>query len=221
MEEALDPEDLAVGTDTSVLIDLAEGKVFQGLHELFPAVGLPGMVKQELERRGSRINSMILAADWLVPVRAEAAEDLEFIADLHRSLGSDPPKNAGEAELIALSRRHDWVALIEDHARQVAIREGVHVIRLTTLAATAAACEAVPVDRAWGLHRGFHMRRPPQRMPAMGTTPGDRGRFERAVEAIGVLADHRGRPAWPGLLRHPTLKAGQLDELVRQIGGRP
>ncbi|MGD9695429.1 MAG: hypothetical protein AB7V42_07210 [Thermoleophilia bacterium] len=220
MEEALDPEDLEVGTDTSVLIDLAEGKVFQGLHELFPAVGLPGMVKQELERRTSRLNTMVLAADWLVPIRAEEPEDLGFIADLHRSLGG-PPKNAGEAELIALARRHDWVALIEDNARRVAIREGVHVIRLSTLAAAAAACEVVPVDRAWGLHRGFHMRRPPQRMPAIGTTPADRDRFDRAVDAIGVLAGHRGRPAWPGLLRHPTLKPGQLDELVRQIGERP
>ena len=220
MEEALDPDDLEVGIDTSVLIDLAEGKVLQGLNEIFPAVGLPGMVKHELERSASRLNSMILSADWLIPVTVDEPEDLGLIADLHRGLGG-PPENAGEAELLALARRHGWAALIEDRARNLAIREGVHVIRLSTLAAAAAACEVVPVERAWGLHRGFHMRRAPKRMPAMGTTPADRDRFARTVEAIAVLAERRESPVWPGLLSHSALKPGQLDELVRQIGERP
>lgn len=222
MEEALDPDDLEVGADTSVLIDLAKGKVLPGLNELFSAVGLPGQVKRELERGSSTFNTAILGCGWLVPVSAEHPEDLEFISDLHRNLGSSPPKDAGEAELIALANRHDWIALIEDRARSVAIAEGIHVVRLTTLAACSAACGVITPDRAWGLHRGFHKHRPAARVPAMGTTPADKVLFERAVAGIETLSANRGDPPWPGLLRHPTLAPGQLDELVRQIArGRP
>jgi predicted nucleic acid-binding protein len=218
MEEVLDPDDLEAGADTSVLIDLAEGKVLPGLAELFPAVGLPGMVEQELRKGSSPLNGGILRTKWLVPVRAEKAEDLKLIGDLHRALGSHPPKNAGEAELIALARRHNWIAIIEDHSRNAAIAEGVHVVRVTTLAAAAAACGVITTDRAWGLHRGFHMRRPPGRVPAMGTKPADRELFERAVGDIAKVSERRGAPLWPQILRHGTLQPGQLDELVRRIG---
>jgi hypothetical protein len=49
----------------------------------------------------------------------------------------------------------------------------------------------------------------------MGTRAEDRALFEDAVAAIALIARRRGDPAWPGILRHPTLRPGQLDELVR------
>lgn len=221
MEEALDPDDLEVGADTSVLIDLAEGKTLPGLQELFSAVALPGQVKRELERGNSPFSAGILRSSWLVLVTAEDPEDLQFISDLHRNLGSSPPTNAGEAELIALANRHDWIAIIEDRAaRSVAIAEGIRVTRLTGLAAAAAACGVITSERAWGLHRGFHKNRPAAMVPAMDTTPAGRARFEEAVAAITKLWQNRGCPPWPGILRDPGLLPGQLDELVREIGRR-
>ncbi|GEM_PF-5947003 len=217
MEEALDPDDLVVGADASVLIDLVEGKRLPGLKELFGAVGVPALVKVEVKHniRAHPLNRGILAAPWLSSVAATDPEDLRLIADLHSAWGSSPPKNAGEAELIALSLRHGWIALIEDRtARNTAHVEGVHAVRLTTCAVAGAASGIVNADRAWGLHHGFHARRPAHMRLPIGTTPADRTCFDRAIAKIEFLISKLGTPAWPGILHHPSLTPGKIDEVV-------
>lgn len=221
MEEASDPDELEVGADASVLIDLVSGGRLPNLKDLFGTVAVPALVCAEIERGVARfpINKGILRATWLLRVPAEDPEDLQLIADLHRSWRSAPPDNAGEAELVALSRRYGWIALLEDgQGREGAAREGVHPVRMTTCAVAAAACGAMTVERAWGLHTGYHARR--TRPLAIGTTPADRARFEHAIEIVRRLNTKLDAPPWPQILRHPTLAPGVLDELVAKSAGR-
>ena len=58
-------------------------------------------------------NRDILEVDWLIeaPVRDE---DAEFVAHLHGVWGSDDHRDMGEAEIIALCRRHGWTAITDD-----------------------------------------------------------------------------------------------------------
>lgn len=225
MEEALDPDDLAVGADASVLIDLVEGKRLPGLEELFPEVAVPALVKVEVKRniRAHPLNKGILDAPWLSSVAATDPEDLRLIADLHSAWGSSPPENAGEAELIALSLRHGWIAIIEDRtARNTAYIEHVHAVRLTTCAVAGAACGVVAADRAWGLHHGFHARRPAHVRLPVGTTPAERANFDRAIAKTELLVAKLGGPAWPGILCHSKLTPGKIDEVVaRTAKGGP
>jgi predicted nucleic acid-binding protein len=221
VKAAVDPDELVVGIDASVLIDLVGGRVLTGLNELFPTVAVPALVKEEIRRgvAGHPVNKGILRSAWLLSVAAEDPDDLQLIADLHSGWGSAPPNNAGEAELIALCRRHGWIGLLEDsQARRTAHREGVHAVRLSTCAIAAAACGVITADRAWGLHRGHHGRRPANRPPAIGTKPADRANFDHAIEVIGRLVTKLGSPPWPEVLRHPDLKPGQLDQLIVKVG---
>ena len=215
MEDAPDPDRLAVGADASVLIDLVNGKRLQNLKELFGEVAVPALVLMEIERglRAHPVNEAILRADYLRRVAADDPDDLQLMADFHRLWRSEPPDNAGEAELVVLSRRHSWIALLEDReGREAARREGVYPVRMTTCAVAAAACGVMTVDRAWGLHHGYHGRR--TRPLTIGTTPADRNPFERAVDIVRRLNDQLGTPRWPGILNHATLAPGALDDLV-------
>ena len=161
------------------------------------------------------VNKGILDAAWLLRVAADDPDDLTLIADLHRTWRSAPPDNAGEAELVALSRRYGWIALLEDgQGREGAAREGVYPVRLTTCAAAAAACGVMTADRAWGLHHVYHARR--SWPPSIGTKPADRLRFEHAIEIVTRLKAKLDAPPWPQILRHPDLQPGAVDDVVRQ-----
>ncbi len=215
MEDAPDPDRLTVGADASVLIDLVTGGRLQNLKELFGEVAVPALVCAEIARGlgAYQVNQGILRADYLRKVAAGDPDDLQLMSDLHHLWGSAPPDNAGEAELVVLSRRYGWIALLEDgKGREAARREGVYPVRLTTCAVTAAACGVMTVDRAWGLHHGYHRRRT-RRLP-IGTTPADRGRFDRAVDIVARLHGRLGSPPWPEILNHPKPKPGELDDLV-------
>lgn len=203
--------------DASVLIHLAEGRRLDNLRELFGMVAVPALVCAEIEHGLPRhaVNRAILSAPWLRRVAAEDPDDLQLIADLHRLWRSEPPDNAGEAELIALSRRHRWLAILDDRqGREGARREGVHSVRLTTCAVAAAACEVMTIDRAWGLHAPCRAR---HKHPLIGTKQTDRGRFDRAVETFAKLNEKQGQPPWPGLLSHQDLAPGTLDEMIARI----
>lgn len=154
MKAAVDPDELVVGIDASVLIDLVEGKVLAGLNELFPAVAVPALVKKEIRRGVANhpVNKGILRSAWLFSVAAEDPDDLQLIADLHSGWGSVPPNNAGEAELIALCRRYGWIGLLEDiQARRTAHREEVHAVRLSTCAIAGAALGVITADHRCAL----------------------------------------------------------------------
>ena len=134
MEDAPDPYDLDVGADASVLIDLVSGRRLANLRELFGTVAVPALVCAEIERGVSKfpVNKGILDAAWLLRVAADDPDDLTLIADLHRTWRSAPPDNAGEAELVALSRRYGWIALLEDGQG----REGARPVRGSTRCAS-------------------------------------------------------------------------------------
>ena len=134
MEDAPDPYDLDVGADASVLIDLVSGRRLANLRELFGTVAVPALVCAEIERVVSKfpVNKGILDAAWLLRVAADDPDDLTLIADLHRTWRSAPPDNAGEAELVALSRRYGWIALLEDGQG----REGARPVRGSTRCAS-------------------------------------------------------------------------------------
>ncbi len=215
MEDAPDPDRLTVGADASVLIDLVAGRRLLNLKELFGEVAVPALVHTEIERGlGSHpINQGILRADYLLKVAADDPEDLQLMADFHLLWSSAGTDNAGEAELVVLSRRHGWIALLEDRqGREAAKREGVYPVRMTTCAAAAAACDVMTLERAWGLHCGYHRNR--TRPLPIGITPADRPRFERAVEIVRRLHARQGAPPWPEMLRGSSLDPCQLDDLV-------
>lgn len=222
MEDAPDPHRLTVGADASVLIDLVAGGRLLNLKELFGEVAVPALVHAEIERGlpAHVVNRAILRADYLLKVAAEDPEDLQLMADFHRLWASAGADNAGEAELVVLSRRFGWIALLEDaQGREAARREGVYAVRMTTCAVAAAACDEMTLDRAWGLHCGYHRHR--TRWLPIGIAPADRPRFERSVEIVRRLHAKLGGPAWPALLRHAGLAPGELDDLVVAAGDTP
>ena len=144
---------------------------------------------------------------------ADDPDDLQLMADFHTIWRSVLPANAGEAELVVLSRRYSWIALVEDRqGREAACREDVYPVRLTTCAISAAACGVMSLDRAWGLHHGYHARR--TRSAVIGTTTSDQARFDHVVRVVTRLHDRLDHAPWPGILNHPTLEPGELDELV-------
>lgn len=221
MEDAPVPDALLVGADASVLIAAAKGRVLAGLNEMFPVVGVPAIVKNEILKGipAHPEDRALIRSPWLQRVAAEDPDDLELINDLVSARGKGPDCHDGEAELIALAARHGWIAVIDERARAVAYREGVHSVRMTTLAVAAAACGVLTVDRAWWFHRGAHRHTKNKAGLPIGITPADRSVFEASVETVRRLVVSRGNPPWPEFLKHPDIAPGTLDALIEHIAG--
>jgi len=221
MDDAPDPNALEVGADASVLLAAVKGRVLAGLNEMFAVVGVPAIVKGEILRGipAHPEDRPLVRSPSLQRVAAEDPDDLEFINDLVTARGKGPDCHDGEAELIALAARHGWIAVIEERARVIAHREGVHAVRMTTLAVAAAACGVLTEDRAWWFHRGVHRNTKNKAGLPIGTTSGDRPIFDAAVAAVRRVVVSRGDPPWPGILRDPGVAPGKLDALIEHVAG--
>lgn len=80
--------------------------------------------------------------------------DGPFVARLHRRFGSVPPRNEGEAQVLAACKRNPgWIAITEDQQAWVAAGdEQIARCYIVTVLAAAAAQSLMSPTEAWRLH---------------------------------------------------------------------
>lgn len=137
--------------------------------------------------------------------------DSAFVARMHRRFGSVPPRNDGEAHLLAVCKRNPgWLAITEDRqgweaARDEGIGRGYIV---TVLAAAAAQGRLNPTD-AWKLHVEIEQWRQGQsggmRFSVMPYYDDYRVVFQEVVQAFRQRWINAGRQDWCELLGTPGL----------------
>ncbi len=150
-----------------------------------------------------------------VEIVEPAPVDGPVVARLHRRFGSVPPRNDGEAQLLAVCKRTGYVAITEDKQGWVAARdEGVSRAYMVTVLACAAGQGRLNPTDAWRLHvviEKWRQSKSPDRMrfsvmPYYEDYPSVFMQVHAAFRKRWIDA---GRPPWCDFLVTP-----QLDEAI-------
>ena len=199
--------------------------IFDGIgrHDLFEVlfgeeIFLPRVVFDEWH--GSTETGGVIDGVPALKIVESDPVDTPFIAKMHRRFGSVPPRNAGEAHLLAACKRNpDWLAITEDQQGWEAARdEGIGRNYLVTALAAAAAQARLTPTEAWKLHveiekwRQNHSHQG-RRFSVMPYYDDYRPVFQDVVQAFRKGWIDRGRPEWCELLATPGLD----DALVLAI----
>jgi predicted nucleic acid-binding protein len=149
----------------------------------------------------------ILVLPWLQSVQVEREEDVRFVARLLALWGSDPGRDHGEAEVVAICRRHGWTAIMDDRrGRDAATRERVGWATTSTMIVAAAAATHASVDELWDVYKRVLGR---LERPAIPTTDNYLSAFKKAVRGIQRIINASDDDPWPNVLANP-----QLEKLV-------
>ena len=99
---------------------------------------------------------------WLKVVRADDPTDLQIVADLSRRYPTPPNKNQGEMDVVAISKRLGYVALMEDGVGcKQADDHAVPHLAIVTLLACSVAYGLVEHKVAWRTHAAVERTRGP------------------------------------------------------------
>jgi len=188
--------------DAMILIGWNNAGYLDLLGELVgPAFTADVITKLELGRslKNHPQNRAILEADWLIeaPVRDE---DTQLVADLHVLWESGPTQDMGEAEIVALSRRHGWTAITDDKKGRGALEEyRLEYAYGASLLIAAAACgeRGLDAEAAWGIHREVE--------PGEAPHVGSKAKFIKCIEFARAVRERRGMVSWRELARDPYL----------------
>lgn len=145
---------------------------------------------------------------WLKVVRADEAADLRIVADLSRRYPTPPDKNQGEMDVVAISKRLGYVALMEDGVGcKQADDHGVPHVAIVTLLACCVAYGLIDHKVAWRTHTAVETTRAPFHSILIADRDGRRGfaaavlafRHLKRVESDPDLMDFIYRPGGRGL----------------------
>lgn len=196
--------------DATALIYFAKAERLDLLGEWFPEAFTPEVVmEEELRAHVAKYpeNQDILDAAWLTAVPVERDEDLRLVAALHKRWGSRVDQNRGEAEVVALCKRHGWTGVIDDTLGQQAIRdEKLTSCSILTVILAAAASGKLTENEAWDQHCQLDALRGGGRS-ALTAQPAHRDTFRECVRAFRELNEHHGDRDWPWLLGRRGLDA--------------
>jgi predicted nucleic acid-binding protein len=143
-------------------------------------------------------NNAILSSEWLVSVPVDESEDIKVVASLRRRWGSRDDRDRGEAEVIALCRRHGWTAIMDDEVgREAAKQHGAARVYMLTTMLAAASCGLVTAAEAWKLHRAIERER---RRAILTADECHKPVFMKCVENITRAGEKRGTSQWPEIL---------------------
>lgn len=138
--------------------------------------------------------------------------DTPFVARMHRRFGSVPPRNEGEAHLLAVCDRNPgWLAITEDKEGWEAARdERIGRDYIVTVLAAAAAQGRLNPTEAWKLHVEIeHWRQEHSdhgmRFSVMPYYDDYRTVFQEVVKSFRKLWIDSGRQDWCELLATPGL----------------
>jgi hypothetical protein len=131
---------------------------------------------------------------WLKVVRADDAADLRIVADLSRHYPTPPDKNQGEMDVVAVSKRLGYVALMEDGVGcKQADDHGVPHLAVVTLLACCVAYRLIEHKLAWRTHVAIEQTRGQFHSILIADRDGKRG-FAAAVFALRQLKQAGGDP---------------------------
>jgi hypothetical protein len=136
----------------------------------------------------------VIGHPWLKVVRADEAADLQIVADLSRRYPTPPDKNQGEMDVVAISKRLGYVALMEDGVGcKQADDHGVPHLAIVTLLACCVAYGLVVHKVAWRTHVTVEQTRGLFHSILIADRDGKRG-FAAAVIALRQLKQAEGDP---------------------------
>ena len=173
------------------------------------------VIKCELGKRHKQ-NSAAIKAPWLYSVPSHP-DDAELVSSLLKRLGKKPPKNLGEAEVIAACRRFGWTAVLEDgDARIVAADAKVRHVYVATVLAAASAYKAIKPSQAWKLFVRMEKER---RSSVLKPDESNQPVFIEFYGYLCRLREARNNPPFPIFLAEPGLD-DVLLELIHQNRSR-
>jgi predicted nucleic acid-binding protein len=148
-------------------------------------------------------NRKILDCSWLRSVPVVDPKDLALVADLRRLWGSQDTEDMGEAEVVALSRRYGWTAILDDDVgRTAAEQHGVPRVYMLTMMIAAAAHDLLTPKEAWAMHCTIESER---RRAILTVEEVHRPAFLAAIDLFRRYHERIGSPKWPRLLAAPKL----------------
>jgi predicted nucleic acid-binding protein len=147
-------------------------------------------------------NQSIVDAPWLKPVPLIEPDDHQLANTLQQMWKSEKGRDRGEAELVALCKRYDWTAIVDDHnGRDGAYRNRVAHVFVATVLVAATAEQLITIDEAWTVHQAVEARY--DRAPVLPTDDDYKPAFEKAVRALRGLMRDADEPPWPQILADP------------------
>lgn len=188
--------------DSMVLIHFNRAGCLDVLGSWFGPRAFTAQVVTEVELRDSAgrhpENAAILSAEWLEPVAVDDIEDIRLVAELRRRWGSSGNKDRGEADIIALCRRHGWTAITDDEVGRKAAGEcGVSRVYMLTAIIAAASSGLIAPTEAWNLHCSIERRR---RMAVLSPDDAHKPVFMACINQLKKVDERQGNPEWPMIL---------------------
>lgn len=202
--------------DAMVLFLFHQHVRFRELGELFPAGAYTADVILAEEVGGTeqwrRRNAAILEAPWLRSAPVLTGSDAAMVNNLLNIWNSPPNQDRGEAEIVVLCMRHDWLAITDDARKgrpelERRKREYCYVVTMLIYAA-ATGHAGMDIASAWEISRDIQQGRNKPYINAEQT-------FRKLVAVARRVWEQRGRPGWPEMLADWT-----IDHLVDIADGR-
>ncbi|MDA0161814.1 hypothetical protein OM076_16190 [Solirubrobacter ginsenosidimutans] len=192
--------------DTTPLIHFEQAGLLSTLEELCQRVGetfAPVTVVGEWHPHAVAPEGHVVGHPWITTVTADHPADLRIVADLGNRYPTPPNRNQGEMDVVAISHRLGYTALMEDlvGCRQ-ADDYGVPHIAIVTMLAAAVAYEHVEQRTAWRVHRDVEATRGTYHSILLADSIAKRG-FTGAVAAFRALR-RRHDPGFSAFLALPN-----------------
>jgi predicted nucleic acid-binding protein len=218
--------------DSTALIAFNNVEKLDILGEWFPRAFAPNVVlteeigaKLDLFPEGQRI----LDAPWLHEVSVEDAEGIRLVAYLLNDRWASPAgKDRGEAEVVALCRRHGWTAILDDAEGIRAAKDyGVASASFLSVILAAAAQDITPRKDAWELHvlidenRRRRAAETGARTQSFSFLTSDNSQREVFMSCVNEFRQRwidRKRPDWPHLLA--LSPPNRLDDIIKAVRRR-
>ena len=176
--------------DTTALIHFEAAGALPTLKLLTTQGGdayVPISVVGEWSGHAEGTDGRVAGHPWLKVVRADDPADLRVVADLARRYPTPPDRNRGEMDVVAISKRRSFTALMEDGIGcKQADDHGVPHVSIVTLVACAVAYGVMSHKRAWQTHSAVEATRATFHSILIADRDGRRG-FAAAVMALRAL----------------------------------
>lgn len=183
--------------DTTALIHFEAAGVLPTLEMLCTQEGdarVPLSVVGEWHGHAEGPDGAVAGYPWLKVVRADDPADLTVVAELAKHYASPPGKNEGEMDVVAVSKRLGYTALMEDGVGcKQADDHGVPHLSIVTLLACGVAYGLLEHKQAWRTHVAVERTRDPFHSILIADRDGKRG-FAAAVMALRAYKVRQGDP---------------------------
>lgn len=189
--------------DTTALIHFEAAGALATLELMCTQEGdacVPLSVVGEWHGHETAASGHVVGFPWLKVVRADDPSDLRVVADLAGRYPTPPGRNVGEMDVVAVSKRLGYTALMEDGVGcKQADDHGVPHIAIVTLLACGVACGLIEHKLAWRTHEAVEATRAPYHSILIADRDGRRG-FAAAVMALRAYKQKCGDPPLPAFL---------------------